>query len=98
MNLELYIFKTKLLMRFDRFMSKINAKYKAKKLYLFLCIKFPKQRQSIILERYLRMYNYKIMKKESFDRFVLNSIAITSDKSGISQYVLRDIADRILNK
>jgi len=98
MNLNWFIFKTKLLMDLDGILSKAKAKYKAKKLWFFICIRFPKQKQYTVLERYLRMYNYKRMQQESFDRFVSYKIAKVSSKSGIPQHVLRDIADRILKK
>jgi len=96
MNLDWIIFKTKFLMKLDRITSKVKAKYKAKKLWFLICIRFPKQERDRVLERYLIMYNYRRKKQESLNRLVSYEIATVSDKSGIPQYVLRDIADRIL--
>ena len=96
MNLDWFIFKTKFLMKFDRITSLVKAKYKAKKLWFLICIRFQKQERYRVLERYLTMYNYRRKKLESFNRRVSYEIATFSDKSGIPQYVLRDIADKIL--
>jgi len=83
-------------MKLDGITSKVEAKYKAKKLWFLICIRFPKQKRYCVLERYLTMYNYRRKKQESFNILVSYEIATVSDKSRIPQYVLRDIADRIL--
>ena len=97
MNLGWLIFKTKFLMKLDRITSKVEAKYKSEKLWFLICIRFPKQKRYCVLERYLTMYNCRRNKnQESFNILVSYEIARVSDKSRIPQYVLRDIADRIL--
>jgi len=99
--LQFYVLKTKFLIKLNRFvLSPIKAKYKAKKFFFIFWFRFRKycpKKQYSILSRYLRMYNYKRSKEETFDRFVLRNIAILSKQTGIAQHKIRGMVDKILS-
>lgn len=101
MNMEWFIFKRRLIWKIRMILGRIIATCKAKWFLFYFWLKYRKlsdDRQSDILDRFVRMEKYRQSKLESFDRCLARMIVEASDRLGVKQYEIREVMDRIFEK